>query len=331
MSIAPTFPHLALDGPGLPIGLTNSAPLSAQVMRLGVPHRSGRLAYHAFNTSTPSMVSASAFWNATKRCFDIPQNSDLYEGDFALDSAGFTAMSQWKRHGPTSGIGAVYPWTFDDYIGLVAKVPRAWFSAPDLCCEPEICSSPAEVTYRVEATATLLEGLLRRLHAWHQALAAEGWSCAEIARLLPAPVPVLQGRTVFDYRHSLEMTLDVWSRWTPWLQPQPTLIGVGSMCRRNLHDRREGILAVVAALEPHLPLRSRLHMFGVKGAALSRLKTSDSVASFDSMAFDFSARVSARTEGVPNTMVRRQAAMSAWASKASAALRPCAGDQLRLL
>ena len=331
MPIAPTVPLLDLDGPGLPVGLTNSAPLSSQVMRLGVPHRSGRLAFHAFNTTTPSMVSASAFWNSSKRDFDVPENSDLWEVDFALDSAGFTAMSKWKRGGPTSGIASIFPWTLDEYIGLVAKVPRAWFSAPDLCCEPEICSSPAEVTYRVEATATLLEGLLRRLHAWHQALAAEGWSCAEIARLLPAPVPVLQGRTVFDYRHSLDLTLDVWRRWTPWLQPQPTLIGVGSMCRRPLHDRREGILAVVAALEPHLPPGSRLHLFGVKGAALCRLKTSDSVASFDSMAFDFSARVSARTEGVPNTMARRSAAMSAWASKASAALRPCAGDQLRLL
>lgn len=40
---------------------------------------------------------------------------------------------------------------------------------------------------------------------------------------------------------------------------------------------------------------AKRHLFGVKGAALSRLKTSESVASFDSMAFDFSARVSART------------------------------------
>jgi hypothetical protein len=320
-----------IDGPSLPIGLRNAAPRETQTMRIGIPHRSGKLAFNAFNEELPTMVSAGAFWDRRTLKFRIPEASDLYELDFALDSAGFSAISGWKKSGTqTSGMAGVYPWSVSQYLELVSSVPRAWYSQADLCCEPEIASSPAEVSFRVRATATLLEVLLRQLHEWHLRLVDQGWSAGEIANALPAPVPVLQGWAVADYLESLELMQEVWTRWVPWLEPAPTLIGVGSVCRRSVHHPKYGLLAILDALEDRLPASSQLHCFGVKGAALRHLKMMPSVASYDSMAFDFGARIAAREERVPNTMARRTTAMTQWAAKARLSLAPCAGDQFRL-
>ncbi|MBA9851983.1 hypothetical protein DEE93_18050, partial [Ralstonia pickettii] len=35
---------------------------SGLVTRVGIPHRSGKLVFHAFNEGYPVMVSANAFW-----------------------------------------------------------------------------------------------------------------------------------------------------------------------------------------------------------------------------------------------------------------------------
>ena len=54
------------QAPGLPSGLVNAPfeQVGKFLMRVGIPHRGGRLAFHAFNEGYAAMVSASAFWSS---------------------------------------------------------------------------------------------------------------------------------------------------------------------------------------------------------------------------------------------------------------------------
>jgi len=313
---------------GLPLQQLNANLDDDLVMRVGVPHRGGRLAYHAFEQGYPAMVSASAFWNPVTRQFQIPDMSNVYELDMALDSGGFTAMKLWQSKGAQGGIGNVFPWTFAQYVELASLLPCSWWSQPDMCCEPELASSQDEIDFRVNATATLLEGTLRYVWTWQNELAK---SCAAsvIANMIKPPVPVLQGWTAGDYLRSLDLMLKVWSRWEPYLAP-PALIGIGSVCRRDLLDSKHGLYAILEALEGALPKGSKVHLFGVKGMAIARIKMLPWVASLDSMAYDYGARIKAHRSGVSNTMAHRSAEMTRWMETAAAQMRPAAGDQFRL-
>jgi hypothetical protein len=73
-----------------------------------------------------------------------------------------------------------------------------------------------------------------------------------------------------------------------------------------------------------------LHLFGVKGACLSQLRGFGRVASADSMAYDFGARMKARREGVSNSVALRSSEMTRWMAAAAQRLQPALGDQLRL-
>lgn len=313
----------------LPTGQTNAHLEDQLVMRVGVPHRGGKLAFHAFNQGYPVMVSANAFWDAKANAFKFPEATDLSETDFAMDSAGFTAIMNFQRKGRQRGIAGVFPWTFEQYIEFATQCGSSWWSQPDLCCEPEVAANQEQVTYRVNATATLLEGCLRVLYQWQNDLSRQGWSAREIANALRPPVPVLQGYRVSDYLRSLELLEKVWERWTPWLA-MPKLIGLGSVCRRDLNHPVHGLYAILAALEGRLPKGARLHLFGVKGPCLDELKMYDWIASADSMAYDFGARQSALKAGISNTIANRSEAMSKWMTKAAQRLTPSAGDQFRL-
>jgi hypothetical protein len=314
--------------PGLPSGQCNAWLDEGLVMRAGLPHRSGRLAFHAFNQDYPVMVSANAFWDAARGHFHVPKASDLYELDFALDSAGYSAMSQWKRKGRQDGMAGIFPWTYGQYIELASELSPAWWSQPDLCCEPEIAGSPAEVDFRVRATATLLEGVLRVVYAWQNEL-AKSCDASTVANMLRPPVPVLQGWNADDYLRSLDLLMSVWTRWEPWLAP-PVLIGIGSVCRRDLHDRKHGLYAILSALEGRLPAGAKVHLFGVKGACLATLKMHDWIGSADSMAYDFSSRLKSHKEGYSNSIERRSAEMTRWMNSALDKVRPARGDQYLL-
>ncbi len=285
------------------------------IVRVGLPHRGGKLAFHAFNHCYPAMVSTNAFWNG--KAFSLPDASDVQELDFALDSAGFTAMKLWQTKGPQPGIGGIYPWSYAAYIEFALSSGATWWSQPDLCCEPQIARNQDEVDFRVNATATFLEGTMRIVNQWSFD-AGFRWS---------SPLPIIQGWSVSDYLRSLDLMLQVWERWH---SAPPTLIGIGSVCRRSLHDPAHGLLPILSALEVHLPPRSSLHLFGVKGSALSVLKMHEFVASVDSMAYDFSARVSARLHSRSNDMAHRSAEMTHWMSAAQHRLEASIGDQFRL-
>jgi hypothetical protein len=298
----------------MPVGQVNATLTKDFIMRVGVPHSGGKLAFHAFDSDYPVMVSGSAFWDRQRQKFRMPEATDLSECDFALDSSGFTAISNWGRKGKQRGIAGIYPWTIAEWVEFATQAGASWWAQPDLCCEAEIAANPDEVNYRVRATATMLEGVLRTLYAWQEEL-SRTCNSTVVANMLPPPVPVIQGRTVQDYRLSLELLDAVWSRWQPWLA-SPVLIGVGSMCRRDLHHPTEGIFAILEGIKDYLPKGARIHVYGVKGPALTQLAKMDFVSGSDSMAWDYTTRVTARNAGVSNTMDRRKAGMSEWMSAA---------------
>lgn len=304
----------------MPVGQVNAFLQKEFIMRVGVPHSGGKLALHAFNKDYPVMVSAAAFWNRQKKRFHMPEFTDLSETDFALDSAGFTAISGWGKKGKQRGMAGIYPWTVSEYLEFASMSGASWFAQPDMCCEPEIAANADEVNYRIRATATLLEGLLRTLYAWQNEL-AKSCNSTTVSNVLRPCVPVIQGRTIDDYKFSMELMLEVWSRWEPWLAP-PKLIGIGSMCRRDLLDPEQGLLAILDGVKEFVPEGSKLHIFGAKGTALSHLSQMDFVLSSDSMAHDFATRMRSRKAGVSNTMDRRMAGMTEWMEAAFARINP---------
>ncbi|WP_321936159.1 hypothetical protein [Paraburkholderia sp. J8-2] len=314
---------------GMPLFQTNCHLADGLLVRAGIPHRGGKLAFHAFEEGYAAMVSANAFWNPARQQFHFPDATDLMELDFALDSAGFTAMQLWKTRGKQAGIAGVYPWSYQQYVELASSCGASWYAQPDMCCEPEIATDQDQVDYRIRGTATMLEGTLRVVCDWQERLA---WDCDSrtVSNLVRVPVPVIQGYSVDDYRRSLDLLLSVWERWRPWLA-EPTLIGLGSVCRRNLHDPRHGLYAVLGGLEGHLPAGAKLHLFGIKGQCLEKLRALDWIASVDSMAWDFGARVSARERAISNTIAHRSTTMSRWMERAQTRASPAPGDQRRLL
>lgn len=276
----------------LPMGQKN-AHISDEdfVMRVGIPHSGGRLAAHAFNEDFKCMVSASAFWNRAKREFHMPEATDLSEVDFALDSAGFTGLLNFQRNGKQEGIAGIFPWSMSAYMEFANLSGCSWYSQADLCVEQAVAGNREAIEYRVRATATLLENMLQTLYAWQNEL-AKSCNSTVVANMLRPPVPVLQGRVLGDYLFSLELMTAVWERWEGWLD-KPLLIGIGSMCRRDLHHPQEGLYSIVHALGRNFPEGSRAHLFGVKNQALNEIPKLDFIASSDSMAWDYGARVKA--------------------------------------
>ena len=309
----------------MPAEQLNAHPGDELVMRIGIPHRGGRLAFHAFEHGYPAMVSASAFWNRRTERFVIPDHSNIHELDFALDSAGFTVARAWKKSGPQRGLGGIFPWTLAQYMELAFSCGASWWSQPDLCCEPEIAASREEVDFRVRATATFLEASLQQLYAWQSDL-AKRLPPRVVANMAWPCVPVIQGWRADDYLRSLDLLLQVWERWQPWVAP-PALIGIGSVCRRPLHHPEHGLYAILRALDGRLPAGVKAHLFGVKGAGLAKFKSIPWVASADSMAYDFTERVNAHRRGDSNTMDGRARAMTRWMDKAGSTIRPAGGVQ----
>ncbi|WP_260436374.1 hypothetical protein [Burkholderia sp. Bp9143] len=118
------------DVSGMPMSQHNAPITDKLIVRVGIPHRSGKLTFHAFNEGYPAMVSANAFWNSTKGQFQFPQATDLSELDYALDSAGYTAMMLWKRKGRQRGMAGVYPWTNAQYVELASLSVQPGFPRP---------------------------------------------------------------------------------------------------------------------------------------------------------------------------------------------------------
>lgn len=276
-------------------------------LRVGVPHFNGALPAHCAEQDMPIMVSAGAYWRAKRGEFAEP---GMYgwttdATNVALDSAGFVAMRLWAEKGPQAGMEKTYPWTLAQYLQLVTDVQPRWWSAPDACCEPAVAGDDAAVRARMAMTRRLLEQTLvgtAALHAQYPGLP------------LRPPVPVLQGWTLDHYARSLEETLMSWEVFTRGtrFERQPTLVGIGSVCRRDLRHPEHGLWSVLDWVAKRLPSGIKLHLYGVKGQAMAELRHFPMVASVDSMAWDFGARISARKAGVSNTLERRVAHLDRW-------------------
>jgi hypothetical protein len=200
----------------MPMLQTNAHVSDEFVMRVGIPHTGGKLAFHAFNQDYPAMVSAGAFWNPKQEKFRIPDATDLTGLDFSLDSAGFTAMLLFKEKGRQRGMAGVYPWSYAEYFELASFSGANWYAQPDLCVEKELAADQEAIDYRINATATLLEGTLRVVDAWQNEL-TKTCSANVVQNMIRIPVPVLQGRRVEDYLRSLDLMMSVWERWQPWI------------------------------------------------------------------------------------------------------------------
>ena len=324
---------LRFNGPkmhqeNMPQGQVNAYLADGLQMRVGVPHRGGKLAFHAFNEGFSAMVSASAFWNPAKSVFVIPEASDLYEIDWALDSAGFTAVKGWQAKGTQPGMAGIYPWSLAAYVEAASLLRPSWWSAPDLCNEMQVAANPDEVRHRINVTATLLEGTLQIIYEWQNEL-ARTCNSTVVQDLVRPPVPIIQGWTRDSYLYSLDLTMEVWRRWEPWLA-SPALMGLGSVCRRDTSHPEHGLYAILQALDGKLPSGTRLHLFGVKGSSLAQVKKLPWIASTDSMAWDFSARINARKSGQSNTMDHRASEMTRWMQSASKRVAVKLGDQQEL-
>lgn len=275
--------------------------MTGPVVRIGLPYSSnGALARAAFGVNAPTLISVGSMFRDGR--FTRIGLAAWMTGA-ALDSAGFTAMLQGG-----------YRWSVYDYVDFVVTnggddrsvlpFPWKWWSAMDYCCEPEIAADRAEVERRVGLTVDTYLETLEHLDWWR----------GEGVNTVPDPMPVLQGRTPADYVDCARRMAAAGRHGQ-----LPELVGVGSVCRRQLHGR-EGLLAVLATLDRELPPEVRLHLFGVKGALLRHLAPyAARVASVDSMAWDYRARRAAREQGRPNDMVHRCKVMVDWYQRQVAA------------
>lgn len=101
-------------------------------------------------------------------------------------------------------------------------------------------------------SADRCEGTLRVYYAWQNAL-VRSREAQTPQNLIRIPTPVIQAWSASTYQRSLELTLEVWERWVA----PPTLIGVGSVCRRSLSDPQHGLFAILDRLEyASRPLRA---------------------------------------------------------------------------
>lgn len=247
-------------------------------IRIGVPASFRAFSAVAVDLGLPILVSANAFWRDAEQRFWVP-SADLFGGaDVALDSAGFVAMFRYWH----------YRWALDAYVRFAGALRPTWWAAPDYCCEREIAADRREVLDRVVRTAFKLE--------WARRVAADLG--------VPPPLPVLQGWLPEDYERCAGMIPDL-----------PSLVGVGSVCRRPL-EGPAGLIAVVRHLDRVLPPGVWLHLFGAKGSAVAALAGHPRVASIDSQGWDFAARRERQRNGQAScTVAYRSTYLRRWAAE----------------
>jgi hypothetical protein len=239
----------------------------------GIPTASLHFLNVARREGSPLLMSANAFWrNGRFRGYEILWDIEV---PFALDSSGFVAM---RRYGG-------YRWSIFDYVELATTLRPLWWAAMDYCCEPEISSNQQQVTQRVENTIYSLAKTIATVAAWNREL--PGWPATP-------PIPVIQGWKPSDYRYCIAKMQDCLFGDPAYAEAMghdgwPSLVGVGSVCRRQLSGE-SGLMRVIDTLEGNLPANVHFHLFGVKSTALSKLKDRPRISSVDSMAWNSGAR-----------------------------------------
>lgn len=216
-------------------------------------------------------------------------------GPWALDSGGFTELQQYGgwHEGPTPAEYAERVRRYRDEIGRMM-----WAAPQDWMCEPLIIHGGRAGTVEFAGTRRLLDPNQTmtdvELIAEHQRRTVE--NLLELRRLAPdLPfIPVLQGWTREDYLRCVQLYtaagIDLASE---------SLVGVGSVCRRQATNEAAEIIAAICEAVPGI----RLHGFGVKTAGL--LRYGHLLASADSLAWSYAAR---REPPLPNCVGHRNCA-----------------------
>jgi hypothetical protein len=173
---------------------------------------------------------------------------------WALDSGAFSEIALHGRWTipPAAYVAEVRRWR--DVIGLML-----WAAIQDWMCEPTMLAKTGKTV---------------REHQW---LTLQSY--LELMALAPDIdwLPVVQGWTVEDYLHHVEMYLAEGID----LRTQ-ALVGVGSVCKR------QGTHQAGAIMRELQRVGLRLHAFGVKTDGLAMF--GDRIASADSMAWSYVAR-----------------------------------------
>lgn len=252
-------------------------------IRIGIEGGRRPVLNAARELGAPILVSANSLWDNKRQKFGGFESYRSH--DVALDSGGFVAM---KKYGG-------YRWTVEAYVALAKALKPSWWAQMDFCCEPEIAASHSEIVARIDRTAN-------HLVACREAAEASG---------TPQPMPVLQGWNAEDYCNGPIFETGNW----------PDLVGVGSVCRRAVHGK-DGVLAVVAAIDSAIPKHVKLHLFGVKSSALEKLHENfpDRIASVDSMAWNQESRWDAFRTGESRTNEHRARFAASWFTRQTSRL-----------
>lgn len=268
---------------------------------VGLPHlNNGPILARAKLMQQPMLISANclskwrnrAGWRSWEGWRHAQLRNAVGLASLDLDSAGYVLASRYGG----------FPWSIADYMALAASYPFRRIAAADYCCEAQIAGDREEVLDRISRTI-----------ATNRECRARAADLGIIERLMP----VLQGRIPEDYGRCADAL---------HLSMLPgSVVGVGSMCRRDIHGA-EGLIAVVRYLDSVLPIGVRLHLFGVKGSALPwLLPFAHRVASIDSQAWGTAARQEARRTARSKTDVFAAGHMEQWTAKQLARLeeQPC--------
>lgn len=257
---------------------------------VGLPHlANGPILARARRMQQPMLISANALsrWRKADsvRTWDGWRFGQLGNAEglrsLDLDSAGYVLMTRYFG----------FPWSIADYMALAATYPFRRFAAADYCCEHQIARDRQEVLDRISRTI-----------ATNRECRARAVDLGIIDRFMP----VLQGRDPVDYERCAAAL--------HWSILPGTIVGVGSMCRREIHGP-DGLIAVVDHLDRMLPASIRLHLFGVKGSALPYLLPfTGRVASIDSQAWGTAARRDAHRRGIAKTDRLAADHMERWTS-----------------
>lgn len=251
-------------------------------LRVGIPGGIRLLLAKARALNAPILVSANSLWRDNKKKFS---GWKCYTGfDVALDSGGFVAMKRYGR----------YRWSVSQYVALAKTMQPAWWAQMDFCCEPEIASDRTTVSRRISMTAQHLQECQR---------VADGEGVCR-------PLPVLQGWCPEDYCRGPIYESDY--HW-------PDMVGIGSVCRRQVNGK-DGVMAVVEALDRVVPPHVRFHLFGVKGTAVAKLVEHfpNRIGSTDSMAWDLQARWLAYNAKASCSSAHRASVMEHWYTRHTA-------------
>lgn len=234
------------------------------IVRVGIPQTSGALVKASYAAGLPVLFSSNAFartdQNKTFKRFNLTAAKRLpADMDCALDSAGFVAMALYGD----------YRWSPEQYMELVRARDWAWWSPLDYCVEPEVASDRVTKEIRISATVAGYDKCVRLAQDWE----------------VKPPICILQGYEAQDYVRCARAI---------GLERLPSLIGLGSVCRRHLGGPA-GVATIFDALDNVLPNHCKIHAFGVKSGAIQQLGRHPRLFSVDSMSYDAAARASMRT------------------------------------